>query len=165
MKKGVIFIFELNLPQTPLEKVLAVMGLTVGVVCMLAVAYYLVQVIAKWRVFTKAGEAGWKSIIPVYNQYITFKIAWKPVFFWLTLLLSFASSFCYYYGLDDNDTLFMALSAIFMVIALAISVVMIYKLSKAFGYGVPFTLGLLFLPVIFILILGFGHSTYKDADK
>jgi len=33
-------------------------------------------------------------------------------------------------------------------------------LSKSFGKGVAFTLGLLFLPVIFYLILGFGNAEY-----
>ena len=32
--------------------------------------------------------------------------------------------------------------------------------SKSFGKGVGFTLGLLFLPVIFFPILGFGSSKY-----
>ena len=31
-------------------------------------------VIARWKMFQKAGEAGWKSIIPVYSTYISFKI-------------------------------------------------------------------------------------------
>ena len=30
----------------------------------------------RWVVFQKAGIAGWKSIIPIYNSYCLFKIAW-----------------------------------------------------------------------------------------
>ena len=29
--------------------------------------WWLLHVVAAWRIFTKAGEAGWKSIIPIYN--------------------------------------------------------------------------------------------------
>ena len=36
----------------------------------------------------------------------------------------------------------------------------LYKLSKAFGHGVGFTVGLFFLRPIFLLILGFGGSVY-----
>lgn len=35
-----------------------------------------------------------------------------------------------------------------------------HKLSKAFGHGIGFTLGLIFLSPIFMLILGFGNSQY-----
>jgi hypothetical protein len=34
-------------------------------------------------------------------------------------------------------------------------------LSKSFGHGVGFTLGLIFLSVIFYYILAFGSSTYR----
>ena len=34
------------------------------------------------------------------------------------------------------------------------------KLAKAFGHGAGFTVGLIFLNVIFLLILAFGSSRY-----
>ena len=34
----------------------------------------IVAIIAYWKIFTKAGEAGWKSIIPFYNVYTLLKI-------------------------------------------------------------------------------------------
>ena len=45
------------------------------------------------------------------------------------------------------------LNIVFLIIALN-------GLSKSFGYGVGFTLGLLFLSPIFVLILGFGDAKY-----
>ena len=44
----------------------------VYVVCLLVV--YVLLVIADWKIFSKAGEEGWKSLIPIYNMYILFKI-------------------------------------------------------------------------------------------
>ena len=58
-----------------------------GMYLMIAFAWWLLQIIANWRIFTKAGEAGWKSIIPIYGDYISYKIAWQPAYFWLTLVL------------------------------------------------------------------------------
>jgi len=43
-------------------------------------------IIGWWRLFTKAGQAGWKSIIPVYNVYILLKIVGRP-WWWLLLML------------------------------------------------------------------------------
>lgn len=37
----------------------------------------IIAIIARWRVFTKAGEAGWKSIIPIYSDYTLACIATK----------------------------------------------------------------------------------------
>ena len=39
--------------------------LIISLIILLVVA--VLQIVAMWKIFTKAGEAGWKSIIPVYN--------------------------------------------------------------------------------------------------
>lgn len=28
----------------------------------------ILLIVAQWKIFTKAGEKGWKSIIPIYNM-------------------------------------------------------------------------------------------------
>ena len=33
----------------------------------------ILTIIAQWKIFTKAGEAGWKCLIPIYNLVILFK--------------------------------------------------------------------------------------------
>ena len=38
-------------------------------------AAFILLRIAKWRIFAKAGIPGWKSLIPIYEGYLTFKIA------------------------------------------------------------------------------------------
>ena len=51
-------------------------------------------VIARWKMFQKAGEAGWKSIVPVYSTYISFKICWGTAPFWaLIVMAAFAGAF------------------------------------------------------------------------
>ena len=48
-----------------------------------------------WATFSKAGVAGWKSLIPVYNLILMLQIAGKPVW-WLVLffipLVNFAAT-------------------------------------------------------------------------
>ena len=43
-----------------------------GMYLMIAFAWWLLQIIANWRIFIKAGEDGWKSIIPIYGDYISY---------------------------------------------------------------------------------------------
>ena len=38
----------------------------------------LLMIVAMWKVFTKAGQPGWASIIPIYNLYIWCKIVGRP---------------------------------------------------------------------------------------
>lgn len=138
----------------------------IGSYAVLALIFILLQVIANWRIYTKAGESGWKSLIPLYSQYIAFKIAWKTSMFWLMLLVTIAA-----YVMITLSTVIPALAFIFMwliilcgAVLTIISIVFSYKLSRAFGHGVGYTLGLIFLNPIFILMLGLGKSQYIGAD-
>ena len=45
-----------------------------SLVAIVVVVGWVLQVIANWKIFTKAGEEGWKSLIPVYSNYVSFKI-------------------------------------------------------------------------------------------
>ena len=132
----------------------------------LALIWWILQVVANWKIFTKAGEAGWKSIIPVYGDYVSYKIAWQPAFFWLVFILGIIASVVS--GLADpngtNTTILLIVSLIRIVLAI-ISIIYSVKLSRAFGHGIGFAIGLIVLQPIFMLILGFGNSTYCGADR
>ena len=110
---------------------LAGFGVVGGLVSFVVCAFLLV---ALWRVFTKAGQPGWKCLIPFYNTYILFKIAGCNI---LWFILSFIP----------------ALNAIAALVCL-------YNLSKAFGHGIGFMLGMIFIPYVFFPILAFGNSQY-----
>ena len=124
---------------------------------LIVIVWYVVQVIAYWRIFTKAGEAGWKSIIPFYSQYIQYRIAWKaPNMYWIVLGLGIASMFL----LSFDNTFTSLLSSLCSLGSFIINVLVLIKLSKAFGHGTGFAVGLILLGPIFMLILGFGQSQY-----
>lgn len=90
---------------------------------------------AQWRIYQKAGKPGWAAIVPIYNVIILMEIIGKP-WWWLLLIL------------------FPPTSLIFAVWATNL-------LSKSFGQGVGFTLGLIFLSIIFYPMLAFGNFEYK----
>lgn len=55
----------------------------------------ILQIVAWWRIFSKAGEAGWKSIIPIYNVIVLFKICGlSPLF--CTNYSNYRSTYCIY---------------------------------------------------------------------
>ena len=43
---------------------------------------------------------------------------------------------------------------------LVLTIVQANKLSKSFGKDIGYTIGLIFLPTIFYMILGFGNASY-----
>ena len=125
----------------------------------IVLVWYVLSVIADWKIFTKAGEAGWKSRIPIDNSYVQYRITWDVKFFWISIALGVAGTVLGYFGdvMDAIGTLCMAAGGIIGIIGL-------YKLSKAYGHGVGFTIGLVLLNPIFLLILGLGSSEYQGPQ-
>ena len=105
------------------------------------------------------------SIIPIYGDYISYKIAWQPAYFWLTLILGIVSSYLQE-TLETGESLTVYMLVILIkIILVVISIMYSIKLARAFGRGTGFAIGLIFLPPIFMLILGFGDDRYYGADK
>lgn len=69
--------------------------LFLGVFFLVAGLLSLVIVASTWKLFTKSGVEGWKSLIPIYNQWVTIQIAFSNTKNWLIVapLLNFFSGF------------------------------------------------------------------------
>ena len=124
-----------------------------GIYLVFAFIWWLLQIIANWN-------------IPVYSDYISYKIAWQPSYFWLVFVLGIITSVAN--GMADpngtNTTILLIVSLIRIILAI-ISILYCIKLSRAFGHGIGFAIGLIFLQPIFMLILGFGNDPYYGADR
>ncbi|NOW98151.1 DUF5684 domain-containing protein [Mucilaginibacter sp. SG564] len=94
----------------------------------------IISIVGLWKIFEKAGKPGWASIIPIYSTIVLLEIIGKPIW-WLFLIIFPCTSF------------------IFAIWAINL-------LSKSFGQGVGFTIGIIFLHFIFLPILGFGNYQY-----
>ena len=105
-----------------------------AVYVILSLAISVLTLVAMWKLFVKAGRAGWKCLIPFYNTYCLYDIAWGNG--WLFLLMFVPC------------------------VNVVVGIMMLFKLAKAFGQGTGFGFCLLFLNTIFILILGFGSAEY-----
>ena len=113
--------------------------------------------------FTKAGEEGWKSIIPFYNNYILYKIVWDTKFFFISLGLILGMWLCMIGA--SFSAIFTMLYLACLIAGAVIGIMCDYKLSKSFGHGAGFTVGLIFLGIIFYPILGFGRSPYLGNNR
>ena len=65
-----------------LAAVLATLGIFAIVI---GIAWYILQVIAYWKIFTKAGKPGWHSIIPVLNEWDRTDLSWSSTWAWIMI--------------------------------------------------------------------------------
>lgn len=102
-------------------------------------AFTVVILVGMWKVYVKAGKPGWACIVPFYNSYCLFDMTFGNG--WLFLL-----------------TFVPCVNFVMMILVYV-------KLAKAFGKGGGYAVGLIFLPVIFIPMLGFGDAQYLGVPN
>ncbi len=95
---------------------------------------YLIAMLPVMGIFAKAGESRVAAYVPIWNTLTILKIVGRPWWWLLLLLIPFVD--------------------------IVVAIIIAHDLSKAFGHGVGFTLGLIFLSWIFALILWLGGSRY-----
>lgn len=96
----------------------------------LAVA--VLSIVARWKIYNKAGEEGWAAIVPFYSSYVLYKITWGNGWFFLLMFVPIAN--------------------------LVIAIMTLIKLAQIFGKGGGFACGLIFLYPIFLCILAFSDD-------
>lgn len=119
----------------------ALAGFVAGYMWVILIILVL-TIIAQWKIFTKAGQAGWKCLIPIYNTVVLFRISGISPWWVLGYLAAI-------------------IPGVGGLITLGITIYAMIMLAKAFGKGAGFTVGLILLNTVFILILGFGSSQYQ----
>jgi hypothetical protein len=114
----------------------------VAIFSILYVGIIVMLIAAQWRIFTKAGEAGWKVLIPIWNLIVWIRIVGRPSW-WPWLLFLFL------------------IPPVGLLVWFVIGIILVIDLATSFGRGGGFAVGIIFLPWIFLPILGFGDSTYR----
>ena len=136
----------------------AVLGVTaVFLACaVIALIRYLMTAIGYSKMYRKAGVAGWKAFIPVYNSYNNYKISWNGKMFALAIAL--------YILMGASNSTMLALQLAAAAAAIALMVVVFkqnIKMAKLFGKGTGTGIALVFFPGITALILGLGKAEFQ----
>lgn len=98
-------------------------------------AYILLTIASMWAIHSKAGKPGWACLIPIYNIIVLLEIAGKPWWWLFLLVLPVLNVVCWIWTCN--------------------------LIAKSFGKSEGFTVGIVFLPFIFLTILGFGEAKYQ----
>jgi hypothetical protein len=110
-----------------------------SVILLIELAILVLMIAACWKVFTKAGQPGWATIIPFYNLYVFLTIAGKPGW-WLILFF-------------------------IPIVNLVMGIIVTVEVARRFGKGGGFAAGLILLPIVFYPILGFGGAQYSPEPS
>ena len=98
---------------------------------------YLIYAFALVGVFRKADEPVWQAFVPIWNAIVLIKVSGKPIW-WIILYL-------------------------IPIVNIVIAILVLHGLSTSFGHGAGFTVGLVFLGIIFLYILGYDSKPYQGA--
>ena len=135
---------------------------------LLTIGLAVFMVIVLWRIFQKAGQPGWKTLIPVYNAIVFYNIAWKFIYFLipigimvlgiiLTVIAASSGSYDATAALGAITVFLFAGAGIAMAV---LEIIAMVNLAKRFGKSGGFAVGLIFLAPIFLAILAFDQSRY-----
>ena len=123
----------------------------------------IIRYIAKWRLFVKAGEKGWKAIIPFYGTYTLFRLVWDKNVYWFSLIFEILSIVTYIMlrqPFNSDTMIWMILYLVTITVYMAFGIILMIHLAKAYGHNGKFALGLIFVHIVFLCILGFSRAQY-----
>lgn len=162
----------MNFPYFDSSELIGILGGFFAVYSLIIIAVAVFSIVVTWKIFSRSGEKGWKSLIPVYNSYTETKLVWKPLWFWIMLAVQLVfwglyvfimvSSVGYDGGTVSIESLLAAFLVMFVIGIFIIVVVIIQNvyLSRSFDEEDGFAVGLIFLPIIFRAIIAFGRHDY-----
>ena len=100
-------------------------------------AFVILMIASMWIIFSKAGQPGWASIVPIYNVFVKFRICGRPAWWFLLLLVP--------------------------LVNLGVWFVLCLDLARSFGKTAGYGVGLALLPFVFHPMLAFGSAQYQGA--
>ena len=124
------------------------------------IIWIILQIVALWKIFGKAGKPGWHSIIPILNIYDEFAICWKGWIGILFLILGGAMGGVSQFTQNGDANATSTGTTVVGIIAMLIYLMWSWKLARSFGKGFLTFLALIFINPLAMLYLGFGSPQY-----
>ncbi len=154
--------------------IIMAMALVAVLMTLVGIALLVFYFIGLWKVFSKSGQAGWKSLIPWYNNWVLmvdicdmhigYFIASLSIAV-LTVFISIISVILL--GLDAyvTESILQIVTWVLGLISYAINFAVYYNLGKKFNKGTGWVILTLFFGIITIPILGLSKkSVYTDVE-
>lgn len=125
----------------------------------------LIQILCYYKILGKMGKRRYFAIIPMLGDmemstdlFRNMRSFWRPAIITIAMFLTSR-----YLGMDNEYSIIMAFVAL---IVYGVFLTRLYwRLAKQFGKSKPFAIGLILMPILFLLILAFGKSVYLGKPE
>ncbi|MBO5163857.1 MAG: hypothetical protein J6B75_05350 [Ruminococcus sp.] len=149
-----------------------------GVILLVSIGMAVLQIIASWKLYEKAGEPGWSAIVPIYNYMQMIKIAlgsYKLAWIYLIfcggyMVFAIAGSMINVLGEQSDELVVIQIAAMCMAFLMIVPLYIIagytsYMFAKSYGKSTAFCVLSIFFSQIMILIMGFDKNTCYVGPK
>ena len=129
------------------------------VIIIISLVIAILKLIGTWKMLTKAGESGWKSLIPFYNQWTLCKVAGISPY-WVLEIIVVSMINTVLNGILGSNVISVILSLIVYANTIYFWVILSISLAKSFGKDTGFGVATVFFSFITYPMMGMGSATY-----
>ena len=142
--------FSIDIKYAYLAGMSVMIAILVAFICSVV---FMSKRIGMWKLFEKAGEKEWKSIVPIYNQITLLKMCkLKPMF--ILLYIDFIIPIIGYFAGRDVKWMTYVMLVGFVIYRFMIAI----RLGQAFKKNDVFSFFLAFFPSILLPVLGCSRN-------
>ena len=129
------------------------------VIIIISLVIAILKLIGTWKMLTKAGESGWKSLIPFYNQWTLCKVAGISPY-WVLEIIVVSMINTVLNRILGSNVISVILSLIVYANTIYFWVILSISLAKSFGKDTGFGVATVFFSFITYPMMGMGSATY-----
>ena len=129
-------------------------------IIIITIALLVLLIIAEWKIFSKAGEKGWKSLVPVYNIYLSHHIVGMS-HMWFNLEIMFWITEAMFEINDFPEVVVLGFGIVAGLFTVISELVHLIKMCDCFSKGTGFKIGMFLIPELFVMIIAFGKAEYQ----
>ncbi len=134
-------------------------GMIIGIVIVsiIGIALWILEIIGKYKAFTKAGQQGYTGLIPMVDEFVMGQLSGARKDTMVLLLMKTFGAFLCLIPFVGGIA--------YLVIVLIFECKQRNAVARSFGYDIGMTVLLVLLPFIAWMILGFGNAQYMGPSK
>ena len=132
-----------------------IIGIVIGVV--IGIVLWILEMVGKYKAFTKAGQPGYTGLIPVVDEYVMGQLSGAKKDTMVLLLMKTFGSFLMIIPFVGGIA--------YAVIVIIFACKQRYAVAQSYGYAVGMTVLLVLLSPIAWMIIGCGKAQYTGPRR
>ena len=143
-----------------MEDFLAAIGglvLAFVIVGLIGLVFWILEIIGKYKAFTKAGQPGYTGLIPMLDEYVMGQLSGAKRDTMILLLVKTFGAFLSLIPFVGG--------IVYLVVVIIFECKQRNAVARSYGYDIGMTVMLILIPFVAWMILGFGNAQYTGPSK